>query len=234
MGPSPLPARSNNLEMAITVSGQATLAANGNVNLGLGTLTVSSVAGGAPVTLGGSNTLGGVVVQANGTVVFGSVNAIGGSGPRVAINDGGTAALSGTDLNPLLARVVTNSAGAIAFNGATSSTALNFGNYTNLSLGSVGSSTYSGVLTPGGGNYQLGGGGGTLTVSSGLTSPGAGLVVNGNTSSSTVILTGSHTYTNATIIRGGTLMVTGVLSGPWSSNRVALSPSAWPPPPSAH
>ena len=208
------PSGSNNLEMSITVSGQPALAANGNVNLGLGTLTVSSVAGGAAVTLGGSNTLGGVVVQNNGTVVFGSTNAIGGIGPRVVVNDGGTAALSGTDLNPLLARVVTNSAGVVAFNGASSSTALNFGNYTNVSLGSVASSSYSGVLTPGGGNYQLGGGGGTLTVSSGLTNLAAGLVVNGSTASSTVVLTGSHTYTNATIITGGTLMVTGVLAGP--------------------
>ena len=208
------PSGSNNLEMSITVSGQPALAVNGNVNLGLGTLTVSSVAGGAAVTLGGSNTLGGVVVQNNGTVVFGSTNAIGGIGPRVVVNDGGTAALSGTDLNPLLARVVTNSAGVVAFNGASSSTALNFGNYTNVSLGSVGSSSYSGVLTPGGGNYQLGGGGGTLTVSSGLTNLAAGLVVNGSTASSTVVLTGSHTYTNATIITGGTLMVTGVLAGP--------------------
>ena len=213
-GPITAASASNNLELAITVSGQSPLAVNGNVNLGLGNLTVSSVAGGAPVTLGGSNTLGGVVVQTNGTVVFGSTNAIGGSGPRVAINHGGTAALGGTDMNPLLARVVTNSAGAIALNGASSSAALNFVNYTNLSLGSVGSSTYSGVLTPGGGNYQLGGGSGTLTVSSGLTNQGVGLVVNGNTSSSTVILTGSHTYTNATLIRGGTLMVTGLLSGP--------------------
>lgn len=211
----PITASGNyNLEMAITVSGQATLAANGDINLGLGTLTISSVAGGAPVTLNGVNTLGGVVVQTNGTVVFGSANAIGGSGPKVAINDGGTAALSGTDLNPLLARTATNSAGAIAFNGVASSVALNFGDYTNLSLGSVGSSSYSGVLTPGGSDYQLGGGGGTLTVSSGLNNQGPGLVVNGDTSSSTVILTGSHTYTNATIIRGGTLMVNGVLSGP--------------------
>ena len=213
-GPITAASASNNLELAITVSGQSPLAVNGNVNLGLGNLTVSSVAGGAPVTLGGSNTLGRVVVQTNGIVVFGSTNAIGGNGPKVAINHGGTAALSGTDLNPLLARMVTNSAGAIAFNGASSSAALNFGNYTNLSLGSVGTSTCSGVLTPGGGNYQIGGGGGTLTVSSGLTNQGVGLVVNGNTSSSTVILTGSHTYTNATLIRGGTLMVTGLLSGP--------------------
>ena len=59
--------------------------------------------------------------------------------------------------------------GTIALNGATSSTNLNFTGYTSLSLGSLGSSTYSGTLTPAGRTYHLGGGGGTLTFASAMT-----------------------------------------------------------------
>ena len=218
---------SNNLEMVISVSGQAPLAANGNVNLGLGSLTIRSVSGGASVMLGGTNTLGGVVVLTNGTVLFNSTNAIGGTGPRVTVNDGAVAALNGSDLNPLLVRVATNSAGAIAFNGTSSSAALNFGSWPNLGLGALGNSTYSGVLTPGGGNYRLGGATGTLTVSSGLTNLDARLVVEGNNSSSTVVLTGKHTYGGATLIHSGTLVVTGALSGPLvvqSAGTLSLGP----------
>ena len=203
-----------NLELRVTVSGQPSLSVNGNISLGSGTLTVSGVAGSASVALAGTNSLAGVAVMNNGTVCFSSTKAIGGSGTNISISPGGTAALGGTDLNPLLARVLTSGSGAIALNGASSSVALNFTNYPSLSLGSVGSSTYSGTLTPGGGNYRLGGGGGTLTVSSPLNNASAGLIVNGNGASGTVVLTGTHTYGGATIVSGGTLVVTGTLSGP--------------------
>ena len=202
-----------NLELMNQVSGQPGLQVNGNVNLGTGTLTINGVAGGSAVTLAGSNTLSGVTVPANGTVLFNSTNALGGSGAVIALNSGAVAALSGTDLSPLLARAATGSAGVIALNGATSSTALNFGSYPNLSLGSLGNSTYNGTLTPGGGNYRLGGGGGTLTVSSALNNAGAGLLVNGASASSMVVLIGTHTYAGTTTISGGTLMATGTLTG---------------------
>ena len=203
-----------NLVLAITVNGQSALAANGAINLGTGVLTVAGVPGGASVTLGGTNTWAGVTVLTNGVAVFNSTNAIGTGAALTTLNPGGTATLAGTNLNLLLAQVATNSLGAIAFNGVSSAGPLNFAGYPGLSLGSLGNSTYSGVLTPGGGGYQLGGGSGTLTVGAGLTNAASGLTVNGNTSGSTVLVTGAHTYGGTTTVAGGTLVISGTLAGP--------------------
>ena len=217
---SPITGVGMNLELAITVGGQYPMTANGNINLGTGALTVSGVPNGAYVDLAGSNTLGGVTVLANGTAYFSSTKAIGGSGSLVTINAGGAATLNGNSLSSLLAQVATNSTGAMVLAGVSSSTALNLANYPSLSLGALAGgvfttpSTYSGTLTPGGGNYQLGGGGGTLTVSSSLTGASTGLIVNSNSASGTILLTGTHTYGGTTAVCGGTLMATGTLAGP--------------------
>ena len=203
-----------NLAMNITVNGQYALTANGGINLGTGGLTVGGVANGASITMAGTNNWAGVTVLSNGIAIFNTTNALGGSAASISLNPGGTATLSGTNLNLLLGRVTANSAGAIAFNGVSSAGALSFTNCPGLSLGALGNSAYSGVLTPGGGNYQLGGGGGTLTVSSGLTNAAAGLTVNGNTAGSTVVVTGGHTYGGTTTVAGGTLVISGPLAGP--------------------
>lgn len=89
-----------------------------------------------------------------------------------------------------------------------------------LSLGSVGNTTYSGVLTPGSAGYLLGGGEGALTVSSVLTGS-SGLTVNqaysfgGQEAAGrgdggpvpSVILTNTETYTGATTIDWGLLQL---------------------------
>lgn len=200
-----------NLQLAITVGGQFPLYINGNINLGTGILTISGFPGASYTSLTGSNTLGGVAVLTNSAVFFGTTNAIGGSGQYITINGGGTAALNGSDLRPLLAQTVTNSAGAIAFNGTNSSVNLDFTSYANVSLGSLGNSLYTGVITPGGGDYRLGGGIGTLTVGSTLSGLGIGLIVNGR---GTVVLTGTNSFTGATSVANGSLAVGGALQGP--------------------
>jgi autotransporter-associated beta strand protein len=197
-----------NLELISSKVGQPGITVSGNVQLGSGVLTKT---GPSWVSLSGSNALGGVTLT-EGTIFFTSSNSIGCTNVTIAAD--GVAALNGTDLNPLLARVTAGSAGVIALNASSSSAALNFGPVTNLSLGSVGSSTYSGTLTPAGGNYQLGGGGGTLTVSASLTTAAAGLVIRGNSSNDVVVLTGTQTYGGATTVSGGTLVATGTLTGP--------------------
>jgi len=197
-----------NLELHSAKAGQPGITVSGNVQLGSGILTKT---GPSWVSVSGSNTLGGVML-AEGTVFFSSGDSIGCTNVTVAA--GAVAALNGNDLNPLLTRVTGGSAGAIALNASSSSTALNFGAVPNLSLGSVGSSTYSGPLTPGGGNYQLGGGGGALTVSTALTNAAAGLVINGNASNDVVVLTGARTFGGTTTVSGGTLVATGTLTGP--------------------
>ncbi len=72
------------------------------------------------------------------------------------------------------------------------------------------SETYTGVLTPSGTNYRLGGGGGTLTYLSALTdmTGSIGLAVNGPASGGAVILTsGNNSYSGPTVVSSGTLQV---------------------------
>lgn len=87
--------------------------------------------------------------------------------------------------------------------GANSSNALDFNaaSLGSVSLGAIGSSTYSGTLTPAGSTYRLGGGGGTLTFSSQLTGANA-LAVSGP---GTVVLTTTNTYSSGTSVNSGTL-----------------------------
>ena len=105
-------------------------------------------------------------------------------------------------LNPSSAGVL-----ALAVNNANP---LDFGSTgpSNLSLGAVGNVTYSGTLGPANdGAYRLGGGGGTLTVTS-LLSGSNRLIVGANgTTPGTVMLPGANTYTGGTTIADGTLAV---------------------------
>lgn len=176
------------------------------VKVGTGTLTLS-----------GTNTAyaGGISVN-GGNMVFSSAAAIPAS-PKVVINGGGTVNVTGaytTVMSWLASGSIDNSsAGALALT-TTTTEAVDLtqnGNYNSLSLGAVGSVSYSGVLTPAANTYRLGGGGGTLTVSSNLletATPGTALVVGPVGNSGTVILTGNNTFTgNTTINAGSTLQV---------------------------
>jgi fibronectin-binding autotransporter adhesin len=109
-------------------------------------------------------------------------------------------------------RLNTASAGALALTGNSSEAINTLGSYTNLSLGSIASTAgdpttgyaYSGTLTPVGGTYRFGGGGGTLTVSPEL-SGSNNLVTSGN-----VTLTYANTYSGGdTTINAGTLKLSG-------------------------
>ena len=100
-------------------------------------------------------------------------------------------------------KIATASAGALALTG-TDSEAISMGSYASLSLGASGAD-YSGTLTPSGSIYRLGGGGGTLTLTSALTgtSPSRSLVVTGP---GTVNLTSTgDNYTGGTTVNGGLL-----------------------------
>src|SRR5207245_1760990 len=105
----------------------------------------------------------------------------------------------------LLPLINSTSTGALALSGD-SSAALDFSGITNLSLGAevTTSVTYSGALTAAGGTYRLGGGGGTLIVSSNLTGANS-LVVNGNVGTGTVSPIGANTFSGGATVAGGTL-----------------------------
>ncbi len=103
----------------------------------------------------------------------------------------------------------TNSTGTLVVTPPTSADAVNLGTYSlnYLSLGALDGETYTGVLTPSGTNYRLGGGGGTLTFAPSLTGS-MGLVVNGPPTGGEVILTsGNNTYSGTTVVSYGTLQV---------------------------
>ena len=133
-----------------------------------------------------------------------------------------------------LGLISTGSLGALSLTGSTSenldlSSADPFGGFATLSLGAIGSVTYSGTLTPNGTTYRLGGGGGTLTFSSTLVdqgSPTALVVAN----SGTVVLTNSgNQFSGGTTISSGTTLQIDsdtVSTGPGSMAELGQVPSS--------
>ncbi len=202
-------------------------------NIGGGTFSgsISETVGGALIALiktgSGTETFSGTNAYTGGTTInegvlsVDSASSVGSA--LVMINTGGTLAAgptygSGIDQN-FLGLINTASTGVVAL-GADSANPLNFSGFSSLSLGAIPGSgamtqntfTYSGVLTPNGSTYLLGGGGGTLTVSSALTdvTPGDAVVVGLNgTLIGSVILTGANTYTGATTITSGAVLQIG-------------------------
>ena len=203
---------------SLTVSSNLSGAGN-KLDVGLGGTTSTNGA----VVLTGTNTYTGGTTVGGGTLLFNAAGALPSSG-AVTVNSGGTVAASTAagGIASLLPRIATTSAGTVALT-ADSSANLDFSAFTGgLSLGAVNNSyTYSGTLTPAGNTYRLGGGGGSLTVSSALTDNGAtarSLVVGGSGSSGNVFLTGANTFTGGTTVTQGTLYVgnggaTGSLTG---------------------
>ncbi len=76
-----------------------------------------------------------------------------------------------------------------------------------LGLGSATTAILTGVITPSGGSYQFGGGGGTLTVQSNLIEfDGTQLTMSAAPAPVTVILQGSNNYQGGTMSNGGVLI----------------------------
>ena len=180
-----------------------TVSANLNGSVGLTKTTAGTL------TLSGTNAYAGNTTLNAGVVLFASPNAIGGSGASVTIAAGATAAPNYPLDSTFLNRINPASAGAVALTTASSAPldfSANGANLPNVSLGAVGTQTYTGTITPANNTYLLGGVGGTLVLPNdqALTDGGASqsLVVNGN-----VILGGSNTFTGTTTISAGTLQL---------------------------
>src|SRR5579884_2211569 len=157
------------------------------------------------VFFNGVNTYSGGTSITGGILQFGQAGALPSGGANVSVSFGATAAAGYAIDQGFLGHITPSSQGvaALAVNSA-NNLDFNAPGLTNVSLGAVGSATFSGTLTPAAGNYRLGGGGGTLTVSS-LLSGGNGLVVNGSGSPGTVILSSNGNYTGPTTVVAGTL-----------------------------
>ena len=77
---------------------------------------------------------------------------------------------------------------------------------TQATLGSVGSVTYGGTLTAAGAVFRLGGGNGSLTLTSHLLGP-ARLLINPGSSAGVVTLDAANAYSGTTEVVGGTLLI---------------------------
>jgi autotransporter-associated beta strand protein len=184
---------------------------SGGINLvkvGSGTETFTSAD-----TYTGSTTVNG------GALVFSGTAAIGGSGKNVTIANGALLAAPATTVSQtFLNRLITASSGVMAL--TTSETDnLDFSssgaNLPNVSLGAVGSVTYGGMLTPSGTTYQLGGGGGTFTITSPLTGSRSlviGGIGNSANAAGTVVLADTNTYTGGTTVSAGALQFNSALA----------------------
>ena len=184
----------NGLSVAGAISGTGVV-----INNGSGIVTLSST---------GSNWSGGTTINAGG-LVFGSSSCIGSGAQAVTIAAGGVMG-AGYPINQAFLGVVAPASTGNAFTvalGASSANNLNFStaNLPLASLGAVGSQTYSGVLTPSGTTYQLGGGAGTLTLANGLNGPDS-LVVTGSGTQSTVVLNAAGTFSGGITINSGVLV----------------------------
>jgi fibronectin-binding autotransporter adhesin len=143
----------------------------------------------------------GKVIINNGILNIGNIDALGTSTTgQVTLSSLGTLSssiASGLDqaFFDRIANLSTTS-GTIAL-GATSTNDLDFTTAPNARLGAIASYTYSGNITPAGSTYRLGGGGGTLTVSSQLTD-GNSLVITGGV----VLSNPSNDFTGGITIAG--------------------------------
>ncbi len=210
-----------NITVAKGLTDSPTLGGGGLTKQGSGILTLT----GLNTYSGGTTVAGGILdfntaasipatgtINVNGGVLrFTSAAAIPPAG-SITVNTGGTLEVNATDpynsVSNWLAsgKIVSTSSGAIALT-ADSAEAINMAGYANLSLGTTGSWSYAGALTPAGNTYNLGGGGGTLYIPIANTITGAAkiLAVNGP---GTVVLQSDNNYTGGTILNSGTLSYT--------------------------
>jgi autotransporter-associated beta strand protein len=176
--------------------------------------------------LSGTNTfIGGTIVN-TGILQYASPAAMGDfsfiENTVVLVNANGVVAPTATfgPLQPnLLGHIGNASTGGVGLIGDSAEN-LNFGSLPGLFLGSiVANSTYTGTLTPGGGNYRLGGGGGQITIpNANQLTGGNGLIVGGpnggtgsvaNTGGTVLLTAASNNYTGGTTLRANvTLQLT--------------------------
>jgi fibronectin-binding autotransporter adhesin len=175
------------------VSGSATLTITGNIT-GDGNLTKSQ---NGALVLSGVNTFTGGTVISGGAVHFANPASVPSAG-QIVLGTNTTVGFGFVVDQAFLASHVaaTPNPATIAL-GVDNSNNLDFTTYSAASLGSIGNVTYSGSIIPyatqAGGSYGLGGGGGTLTVTSILVGNNA-LNIGTAGSTGTVVLGGANSF----------------------------------------
>ncbi|HTQ39316.1 MAG TPA: autotransporter-associated beta strand repeat-containing protein [Pirellulales bacterium] len=185
--------------------------------------------------LSGTDTYSSSTTISGGVLQFNTAASIGGSGASVTVSSGATDAAGYAIDQTFLGRITGTSTGVVAL-AASSSNNLNLSanggaNLPYISIGAIGSVTYSGVLTPANSAYSFGGGGGTLTVSginalSGNSTVTVGLGSAAAVNALNLNVTASQSYTGATTIKtggeiSGVVANGGTNSGIGSSSNVA-------------
>jgi autotransporter-associated beta strand protein len=204
-GTSSLTFNSTGLTTAATISitGTPTLTVNNTTTFGNAiTGTTFTKAGTGTLVLSANNaaTTTGATIT-GGVLRFDQATAIpGASGRTVTATSPGTASAGYAIDQAFVDRIVTTSTGVIAL-GATSSNDLDLTGFTTARLGATAAVTYSGTLTPNGTTYRLGGGGGTLTISTALAVPGSTLDVgtNGSAAGGVVLSNAANSFSGVTI-----------------------------------
>jgi fibronectin-binding autotransporter adhesin len=188
------------------------------VKVGSGTLVLSgdssfggamSVAQGTAVLSGDNSAATGGMTLSAGLTRFDSLASINGTTRNVTLTAPGVmmfgATFGAANISNALDRMVTTSTGVIAAeNYDAAAFDFNTAGLTAAYLGATGSVTYTGTLIPNSGNYRLGGGGGTLTLTVPNTVSGSGstLAIGGNLS-----LTVANDHTGGTTLNAGTLIL---------------------------
>ncbi len=208
-----------------SIAGSASLVASAAGLVNSGTAAIAGGISGTSVTnlggmllLSGADTYTGATTITGGLAQFSAIGSIGGSGRSVTVNSGGAVSFVPGIANPLfLARLNPASQGSLALTVADSAATLNFtsgplATFAGMSLGAAGNLTYSGVYTPSGGVYRLGGGSGVLTYAP-LIAGAASLVIGNSGSGGTVIVSSSNSFTGPATINGGLLAVSALANG---------------------
>lgn len=165
------------------------------------------------LTLDGTNSFSGGITVNGGALLLQAASALPSSG-ILTVNSGGAFALNTAGFQALLAvlkadsRLASSSTGSFALTTANASENVDFSSagldLAGAYLGALGRISYTGIFTPNGGVYRLGGGSGELAFHVDIT---AGSVEIGGGPGS-VILAGANTFSGGTTLKAGALVLT--------------------------
>ena len=182
-------------------------------NLGSRVTCVTQNSSGSNLILSGANTHTGGTVVCAGVLQYQSAESIGGAGRSVFVGTNGMACADYPIDQAFLDRLDSAGTGTVGIGVAGPTICpLDFTRFSGF-LGTHASATYTGILTPQGTTYRLGGGGGTLTLSNSnaLTGAGNSLLVRGFIASSTssVALTNTNDMGGTVTVNANTLQISG-------------------------
>ena len=122
------------------------------------------------IILSGANTFTGTTTVSDGMVLqYASTASMGGG--LITVNNPSSVTAGFAIDQTFIDKITTGSTGTAAL-GVDSGINLNFTNHASLRLGATGTATYTGILTPNGTTYRIGGGTGTLNFNSDLVDVG--------------------------------------------------------------